>query len=141
MEPRISVVTLAVADAARSAAFYRALGWHGSTPDGDVWFFQAGGLVVALWDAAEAAADAGTTTARGFGVTLAHNVRSPAQVDAVLDEAAAAGATVVRRGAPTSWGGYSGVFHDPDGYPWEVAHNPFWHLDDAGHVTLPDTSA
>jgi uncharacterized glyoxalase superfamily protein PhnB len=70
------------------------------------------------------------------GVTLAHNVRSPAEVDAVLEEARAAGATILRPGAETFWGGYSGVFADPDGHPWEVAHNPYWLLREDGAVVL-----
>lgn len=72
----------------------------------------------------------------GGGVTLAYNVGSPEEVDATLAEAASAGATVARPGAPTPWGGYSGVFHDPDGHPWEVAHNPFWTLALDGSVTI-----
>ncbi|MDX6470677.1 MAG: uncharacterized protein QOF75_2480, partial [Gaiellaceae bacterium] len=71
------------------------------------------------------------------GVTLAHNVGSPAEVDAVIEEARAAGATIARDGAETFWGGYSGVFIDPDGHPWEVAHNPHWTLGADGSITLP----
>jgi hypothetical protein len=69
-------------------------------------------------------------------VTLAHNVRSPAEVDAVLAEAEAAGATIARRGAETFWGGYSGVFVDPEGHPWEVAHNPGWTITADGATKL-----
>lgn len=134
----MSLITLGVADAARSAAFYEALGWEGTTPDGDVWFFSAGGLVVGLWSRAKLAADSVVPDGGGWGgVTLAHNVRSPAEVDAVLAEAEAAGATIGRWGAPTEWGGYSGAFVDPDGHPWEVAHNPAWPLSDDGSVVLP----
>ena len=137
MEQRVSLVTLGVADAARARAFYEALGWSGQSPDGDVVFFQAGGMIVALWGREKLAADSAVVDGGGWGgVTLAHNVASPEEVDGILAEAEAAGGTVVRRGAPTSWGGYSGVFVDPDGHPWEIAHNPGWILDDDGSVHL-----
>ena len=139
MEQRVSLVTLGVADVARARAFYEGLGWVASDrSQDDVTFFQAGGMVVALWSRAELAVDSVVTDAGGWGgITLAHNVRSPEEVDAVLAEAEAAGATIPRRGAETSWGGYSGVFVDPDGHPWEVAHNPFWNVRDDGSVELP----
>ena len=139
MEQRISVITLGVTDLQRAQSFYESLGWHAHMDaDGDIAFFQAGGTVLALWDRALLAADSCVTDAGGWGgVTLAHNVRSADVVDAVLTEAAAAGATIGRLGAETFWGGYSGVFLDPDGHPWEVAHNPFWPLDATGTVTLP----
>lgn len=109
--------------------------------DGDIAFFQAGGMVIALWDRARLADDSSVTDTGGWGgVTLAHNVRSPQEVDAVLAEAEAAGAAIGRPGAATFWGGYSGVFLDPDGHPWEVAHNPFWPLTDAGEVRLAEPS-
>lgn len=138
MEPRISVITLGYADVERCRTFYDALGWAGSSPDGEVVFIQAGGLVVALWGRAKLAADSAVTDTGGWGgITLAHNVASPAEVDDVLASAEAAGATIGRPGAPTEWGGYSGVFHDPDGHAWEVAHNPIWGLNDDGTITLP----
>jgi len=138
VEQRVSLVTLGVADLARSRAFYEALGWiTGAAADDDVVFFQAGGAVVALWDRARLAADSCMTDTGGWGgVTLAHNVRSPEEVDTVLAEAEAAGATIGRPGAETFWGGYSGVFVDPDGHPWEVAHNPHWTLGDDGSISL-----
>jgi uncharacterized protein len=137
MQQRISLVTLGVADTARAVAFYGALGWEGTSPDGDVTFFQAGGMIVALWGRESLAADTVVTDSGGWGgITLAHNVGSPAEVDAVLSEAERAGATIARPGAPTVWGGYSGVFHDPDGHAWEVAHNPYWSLRDDGSVSL-----
>src|SRR5207247_5590444 len=99
--------------------------------------FQAGGMVLALWGRQQLAEDSEVTDGGGWGgVTLAYNVRSPEEVDAVLAEAEAAGATVARPGAETSWGGYSGVFIDPDGHPWEVAHNPSWSLTEDGSVVL-----
>ena len=138
MDQRVSLITLGVSDLARSRRFYEGLGWTtGAEPDDDVAFFQAGGAIVALWDRARLAEDSMVDDAGGWGgVTLAHNVRSPAEVDAVLDEAAAAGAIIARRGAETFWGGYSGVFVDPDGHPWEVAHNPHWTIADDGSVSL-----
>ena len=135
----MSLITLGVADLGRSRAFYKTLGWTTSAePGSDVVFFQAGGLIVALWDRGQLAQDSGVVDGGGWGgITLAHNVRSPAEVDAVLVEAEAAGATIPRAGAKTFWGGYSGVFVDPDGHAWVVAHNPFWILGDDGSVTLP----
>jgi predicted lactoylglutathione lyase len=137
MDQRISLITLGVADLRRAMDFYAALGWDGSSPDDDVAFFQAGGMIFALWSRAKLAEDSGVTDAGGWGgVTLAHNVGSPAEVDAVIAEAEAAGARIPRHGAKTSWGGYSGVFVDPDGHPWEVAHNPSWTIADDGSVSL-----
>jgi uncharacterized protein len=137
MEQRISLITLGVSDVARARQFYEALGWIGTSPDDEVVFFQTGGMVVALWDRAKLAADSAMDDPGGWGgVTLAHNVRSPAEVDEVLAAARAAGATLGRAGAPTAWGGYSGVFVDPEGHPWEVAHNPAWPLGADGSVTL-----
>jgi len=131
MDQRLSLITLGVGDVSRARAFYEALGWRldgGVDDDTDhVAFFQTGGLIVALWDRGKLAVDSGVTDTGGWGgVTLAYNVRSPEEVDAVLAEAGAAGATIARPGAATFWGGYSGVFIDPDGHPWEVAHNPSW---------------
>jgi catechol 2,3-dioxygenase-like lactoylglutathione lyase family enzyme len=138
MEQRLSLVTLGVADFARARAFYEALGWEGVSPDDDVMFFQAGGMVVALWSREKLAADSGIERDPGGwgGVTLAHNVGSPAEVDAVIAQAEAAGAQIPRYGAETCWGGYSGLFIDPDGHPWEVAHNPHWTIHADGSVTL-----
>jgi uncharacterized protein len=140
MDQRISLITLGVADTGRARAFYEAMGWKGESPDGDVVFFQAGGMIVALWGRGDLARDSTVDDGGGWGgVTLAYNVNSPAEVDAVIDEAAAAGATIGRRGATTFWGGYSGVFVDPDGHPWEVAHNPAWPIAADGSVRLhPD---
>jgi predicted lactoylglutathione lyase len=137
MDQRVSLITLGVADVHRAWDFYRALGWTGETPDEDVVFFQAGGMIIALWSRAKLAADSGTVDRGGWGgVTLAYNARSPSDVDAVIDQAEAAGASIPRRGAPTFWGGYSGVFVDPDGHPWEVAHNPGWPIADDGSISL-----
>jgi uncharacterized protein len=139
MEQRVSLITLGVADLTRARAFYESLGWTSdSKPEDGVVFFQAGGMIVALWDRDELAIDSGVEDGGGWGgVTLAYNVRSPAEVDEVLLNALAAGATIPREGAQTFWGGYSGMFVDPDGHPWEVAHNPFWTIEPDGSVRLP----
>ena len=138
MEQRLSLVTLGVSDLARAKAFYEALGWTtGAQPEEDVVFFQAGGMIVALWGRDQLAEDSMVSDGGGWGgVTLAHNVRSPAEVDAVIEEARAAGATIGREGAETFWGGYSGLFIDPDGHPWEVAHNPGWTIEEDGSTRL-----
>ena len=140
MEQRLSVLTLGVLDLPRARAFYEALGWTTrAEPDADVAFFQAGGMVLALWDRARLAEDSAVQPSRGWGgITPAHNVRSPAEVDSVIEEARAAGAIIGREPAETFWGGYSGVFIDPEGHPWEVAHNPHWEIEDDGSVTLPE---
>jgi catechol 2,3-dioxygenase-like lactoylglutathione lyase family enzyme len=136
MEQRVSLITLGVADLERSRAFYEALGWKtGAKPGDDVVFFQAGGMVLALWGREQLAEDSGVEDTGGWGgITPAHNVRSPEEVDAVIAEAEQAGARIARHGAKTFWGGYSGVFVDPDGHPWEVAHNPFWTLGSDGSI-------
>jgi predicted lactoylglutathione lyase len=137
MEQRLSLVTLGVADLDRATRFYEALGWQPNRDADGVTFFQTGGLVIALWGRDELAADSAVVDSGGWGgVTLAQNVRSPDEVDAVLAAAARAGATLGRAGAATVWGGYSGIFLDPDGHPWEVAHNPFWVITDDGRTLL-----
>jgi hypothetical protein len=138
MDQRVSLVTLGVADLRRARDFYQAMGWQpGTAPADDVVFFQAGGMVVALWDRSMLAEDSAVRDAGGWGgVTLAHNVGSPEAVDMVIGEARAAGAVIGREPARTFWGGYSGVFIDPDGHPWEVAHNPGWSLHPDGTVSL-----
>jgi len=141
VEQRLSLITLGVGGGGRAPAGIAA---HGGGLDGGVddetdhiAFFQAGGLIFALWDRGKLARDSGVEDTGGWGgVTLAHNVRSPEEVDAVLAEARVAGATIARSGAATFWGGYSGVFVDPDGHPWEVAHNPGWTVHEDGRTTL-----
>jgi uncharacterized protein len=138
MEQRLSLVTLGVTDLGRARAFYEAMGWTtGAAPDDDVVFFQSGGMMLSLWSRTALAEDTAVPDTGGWGgVTLAHNVRSPEEVDAVLAEAKAAGGTIARPGAKTFWGGYSGVFVDPEGHPWEVAHNPHWTLGEDGSISL-----
>jgi predicted lactoylglutathione lyase len=138
MDQRVSLITLGVSDLPRARAFYERLGWKtNAAADDDVVFFQAGGSIVGLWDRRMLTEDSGVDDPGGFGgVALALNVRSPEEVDAVFSEARAAGAHVTRPPAATFWGGYSGVFVDPDGHPWEVAHNPHWTVHEDGTVTL-----
>jgi catechol 2,3-dioxygenase-like lactoylglutathione lyase family enzyme len=138
MEQRVSLVTLGVRDLRRAREFYERLGWTTRAgPDDEVVFFQAGGMVVALWGRGRLAEDSGVDDSGGWGgIALAHNVRSPEEVDRVIAEAEAAGARVPRHGAETYWGGYSAVFVDPDGHPWEVAHNPHWTVHEDGSVSL-----
>lgn len=138
MEQRVSLVTLGVSDVARARAFYEALGWKsGAAPGDDVVFFQAGGMVVALWSRESLAEDSGVDDNGGWGgITPAYNTRSPEEVDAVIEEARAAGARIAREPAATFWGGYSAVFVDPDGHPWEVAHNPHWTIEADGSTRL-----
>jgi uncharacterized protein len=139
MEQRVSLITLGVPDVARARSFYEALGWTtGAEPGDDVVFFQAGGMIVALWGREQLAADSGMQDGGGWGgVTQAHHVGWPAEVDRVIEEARAAGAEIPREPGETFWGGYSGMFVDPDGHPWEVAHNPRWTLAADGSVRLP----
>jgi uncharacterized protein len=138
VDQRLSLVTLGVRDLARARRFYEALGWtSGAAPDDDVVFFQAGCMIVALWGRRQLAEDTAVMDGGGWGgITLAYNARSPDEVDAVLAEAEAAGAAIPRRGAETFWGGYSGVFLDPEGHAWEVAHNPHWTIAEDGAVSL-----
>ena len=137
MEQRVSLITLGVVDLARARAFYERLGWRtDAEPGAEVVFFQAGGLVVGLWDRRSLAEDSGVVDEGGWGgMTLAYCTQSRAAVDAILADATAAGATMTRP-AETFWGGYSGMFLDPEGHAWEVAHNPQWTLHEDGSVTL-----
>ncbi|HET7235027.1 MAG TPA: VOC family protein [Actinomycetota bacterium] len=138
MEQRVSLITLGVADVAASRAFYERLGWTVGLDMEDTVFFQLGGSILALWGRDQLAEDSAVVDDGGWGgITLAHNVRSPEEVDRVIEEARAAGARIGREPAPTFWGGYSGVFVDPDGHPWEVAHNPGFPLAEDGSIALP----
>ena len=139
MEQRLSLVTLGVGDIARSRRFYEKLGWKRGNRDDGVVFFQLPGMILALWSRAALAEDARVKDGGGFGgVALAYNARSRADADAVLAEAKAAGATILKPAQDAFWGGYSGYFADPDGHVWEVAWNPGWALDEAGRVSLGD---
>ena len=141
MEQRISIVTLGVGNLERSLEFYERLGWKRSVANAEgIAFFQAGGMALALYPRAELAKDANVAAeGHGFcGVALAYNARSRDEVDAVLAEAEAAGARILKPAQDAFWGGYSGYFADPDGYPWEVAWNPQFVLSADGAVRLPD---
>lgn len=142
MDARISLVTLGVADLARALRFYRdGLGWPlSSASGGDVAFFRTGGVALALYPRVALAADAHLAPeGSGFGgITLAHNVATREQVDVILAEAVAAGARLLKPAHEAEWGGYSGYFADPDGYPWEVAWNPYFPLGEDGAIQLPE---
>jgi uncharacterized protein len=140
MEQRVTLITLGVSDLARAKGFYQALGWRGQEVEETV-FFQAGGLGLVLWGRDKLAVDCGLQPgpATGFGgIALAHNVRSNAEVDALLDAVERAGGTITKPAAVNAVGFYSGAFVDPDGHAWEVAHNPGFPLAEDGSVTLPD---
>jgi uncharacterized protein len=144
MEQRLSLVTLGVRDLARARRFYEeGLGWRrDGGVEGEVAFYQLGGMILALWGVDDLAGDARlklspATPGKSFGgLALAYNTRSPAEVDAVLREAEAAGAVILKPATRTDWGGTAGYFADPDGHTWEVAHNPFWTLREDGTVSL-----
>lgn len=141
MEQRISIVTLGVSDLARSQAFFECLGWKRSVKGAEgIAFFQAGGMALALYPRDELAKDAGVAPGVGgfSGITLAYNARTRGEVDAVLAEAVAAGATLQKPAEDAFWGGYSGYFADLDGYLWEVAWNPSFSIDSVGNVQLPE---
>ena len=138
--PRLNLVTLGVASVPESRAFYERLGWHasGASQDG-VAFFQLGPVVLALFGRPDLAHDAQVVdTPPGFsGVSLAQNFRDTAAVDDAFAAAVAAGAKPLKKPCAAFWGGYSGYFADPDGFCWEVAHNPLFELDEAGALVLP----
>jgi uncharacterized protein len=137
MRQRVTVITLGYRDYQRARDFYTAMGWEVQWTDDDVIFFQAGPMILSVWDRAKLAKDSGVEDSGGWGgVTLSYNVNSPEEVDEVLAQAKAAGGTVPRPGGKTFWGGYSGIFVDPEGHPWEVAHNPNWTLHEDGSVSL-----
>jgi len=139
MDQRVSLITLGVADLARARRFYEdGLGWRRGNTEDSVAFYQLPGAVLGLWPRAALAKDAGVVDdgAAFGGVALAYNARSKEEVDAVLAEATAAGATILKPAEDAFWGGYSGYFADLDGHAWEVAWNPSWRLDAEGRVSL-----
>ena len=140
MEPRLSIVTLGVADVAKARTFYEALGFKASPASQEsITFMDAGGVVLALYGRDALAEDSHMPpSAPGFsGVTLAHNVRSEADADAALAHAQSCGAKILKPAQKVFWGGYSGYFADPDGHLWEVAFNPFVGFDEAGRLVMP----
>jgi predicted lactoylglutathione lyase len=144
LEPRVTFITLGVRDIGRSRKFYEALGFKASSASQpSVTFFDAGGVVLALFGRDALAEDASVPAdGSGFsGFALAHNVNSESDVDRRLHEAVAAGAKLLKPGQKVFWGGYSGYFSDPDGHLWEVAYNPFMPLDGDGRPTLPERAA
>jgi len=138
MRQRVTVITLGVRDLERARRFYEDLGWKsGAAPQDDVVFFQAGEMVLSLWDRARLAKDSCVEDSGGWGgITLALNLASREEVDAVTEQARAAGAKIGREPEETFWGGYSSLFIDPEGHPWEIAHNPHWTLTPEGAVAL-----
>lgn len=144
MKPRLTVVTLGVENIARARSFYEAMGLSASADSNDsVVFFEAGGVILALWGRKDLAADAGVPESTGGspGVCLAWNVGNEAEVDDALKMAAAAGARVVKPAMKAFWGGYLAYFADPDGHLWEITYNPFWGLDASGRIALPPNPA
>lgn len=139
MQQSVSLITLGVADYGRAKSFYEALGWSAALEIEETAFFRANGVVVVLWARDKLAADSGIDDdgARWSGIALAHNVASRAEVDAVIEQARANGATVTREPAETFYGGYAGVFRDLDDHAWEVAHNPGFGLAADGSIVLP----
>ena len=137
---RVTLITLGVADLARSKAFYGALGWTPTADEGEVVFYQINGMVLGFFGLEPLAKDQGRAGAKlGTGaMTLAQNFSTDAEVDAAYALAIEAGATALKTPEKVFWGGYSGYYADPDGHVWEVAQNPFWDLNADGSLTLPD---
>ena len=139
MEPRISIITIAVEDLDRAVRFYEAMGLkrHAGITDG-VAFFQMGGVILGLFPRKSAEEDAGTTFGQApSAIYLAYNTRSDAEVDEVLAAAEKAGGRIVKPGQRAFWGGWYGYFADADGHVWEVAHNPAFPIDVEGRISLP----
>jgi uncharacterized protein len=139
VDQRVTLVTLGVSDYERAKAFYAALGWTPALEVEETAFFQANGVVIALWGREKLASDVGIADdgARWSGITLAQNVRSREEVREVVERARRNGAEITREPSDTFYGGYAGVFRDPDGHAWEVAHNPGFGLDAQGNIVLP----
>ncbi len=142
MDQRMTMITLGVRDLERARKFYEALGWRaGREGGGHIVFFQLLGTVLGLYPRAALAEDAHlpdeAPNAKFGGIALAYNTRGKSDVDRVLKEAVAAGATLLKPAQDVFWGGYSGYFADLDGHPWEVAFNPHWPLENDGALRLP----
>jgi predicted lactoylglutathione lyase len=141
MSPHISMITLGVPDVAKATAFYERLGFAKSSASQEaVTFFKAGSVVLGLFgrDPLQEDAAAGNLWTGNGGIAVAMNYASEAEVDAMMAKAEAEGARILKPAQKVFWGGYSGYFADPDGHAWEVAFNPFWSVDEQGHVDLPE---
>ena len=142
MEPRISIITLGVADLERSLRFYHeGLGFPTTrTPEAGIIFFQTSGTCLALYPidrlAADVAPDMPADRARFSGITIAHNTRRKDDVDAILAAAELAGGVIEKEACDTDWGGYSGYFSDPDGHLWEVAYADAWEFSEDGSLVI-----
>lgn len=142
MEQRMSMITLGVADLARATAFYETvLGWNPEPGQEGIAFFDLGGVVLALYPYEALAEDfgeafGGNPAGGNQGFALAYNTRTREEVDEIFTRLSANGVKIVKAPQEVFWGGYSGYFEDPEGYRWEVAHNPFWRIDAAGRVVL-----
>jgi uncharacterized protein len=133
----LSLITLAIHDPARSRRFYgQGFGWTPVYESDEVLFFQMNGLVLGLWLAAPMVADLGRPDGQSNGFALAHNVARPGDVDGLVARLADHGGTVLREPDEPPYGGRRGYVADPDGHAWEIAWNPAWHIDAAGHVTF-----
>jgi predicted lactoylglutathione lyase len=139
MNQSVSLITLGVSDYDRAKHFYESLGWSAALEIEETVFFQANGVVLVLWARAKLAADSGIADdgAGWSGIALAHNVSSRQDVEDVIEQARANGATITREPSETFYGGYAGAFRDPDGHAWEIAHNPGFGLAADGSVILP----
>lgn len=137
---RVNLITLGVADLQRARTFYEALGWQAIESPPEVAFYRMHGMALGLFGLADLAADQGRADARlGTGaVTLAQNFPDRAGVDAAFALALQCGASELKRPEAVFWGGYSGYYADPDGHVWELAHNPFWVVNDDGTLTIPE---
>jgi len=141
MSPHISMITLGVPDVAKATAFYERLGFAKSSASQEaVTFFKAGSVVLGVFgrDPLQEDAAAGNLWTGNGGIAVAMNYASEAEVDAMMAKAEAEGARILKPAQKVFWGGYSGYFADPDGHAWEVAFNPFWSVDEQGHVDLPE---
>ena len=139
IEPRVSLITLGVADLDRAKSFYEnVIGWVAAPSPPEVAFFDLGGVIISLFPNSELAKDyGGEATPNSYqGFALAHNVRSVAEVDAIFAKLKAKGANIVKEPEQVFWGGYSGYFADPDGHLWEIAFNPFWTILDDGRISM-----
>lgn len=139
MEQRLSLITLGVADLARARAFYEdVLGWQPAPSPPEIAFFDLGGVIFSLFHDSDLAKDYGGDAGKGRyqGFALAHNVRSPEEVDDLFSRLKANGANIVKEPEKVFWGGYSGYFADPDGHKWEIAFNPYWTVLADGRISM-----